>query len=77
MNNRLRLCVKRLPKGYIKMITASAQSRTAKPVLIKLTHRERNQLENLAKLKCIPMTTLAYLALSNWLAEQSTDGGAQ
>lgn len=42
-------------------------SRTAKPVLVKLTSRERNQLEKLAAEKNIPLTTLAYEVLSDWL----------
>lgn len=58
------------------MNTKSVESRTAKPVLVKITRTDRKRLQRAARDLKTPMSTIAYQCIKRWLDSEYGEGGA-
>nr|DAK86047.1 MAG TPA: hypothetical protein [Herelleviridae sp.] len=53
------------------------ESRSAAPVMVRLSKTDRKRLKTAARDKKLPMSTIAYICLKNWLDSEYGEGGAQ
>ncbi|WP_298642511.1 hypothetical protein [uncultured Cardiobacterium sp.] len=57
--------------------TVERESRTAKPVLVKITKTDRKRLQRAARDHKIPMSTIAYQCIKRWLDAEYGEGGVR
>lgn len=56
----------------------SSESRTARPILVKVTESDRKRLKQAARKHKMPMTTFVYACIKQILEQEYADqGGAQ